>query len=1179
MILDNPINDELLRGIDGVALTPREIEVLACLLCGQKVNKQMAFILSITEKTAQIHIGNILKKINCRSREQVIDWLKQSEKQQELIDLYNQKLLPEALFKNALEKIALAITQETKKDNCLILYSKKQQEQIDFLGRIKEHLSLLGIKKIFSMATEEYQSTQHILQYLKDVPHTCLCIMPWDQETSSNHKISLELSDVLKQKKQLFLEAIFLFLDAHQEESLAKREFINFSSYSNYYVGFFRLIKKLYPLIDIEPFIQKFQQLESSMVFEKKKKPFVDLSSLSLRPEKEKSFTHWSLGLIKQGKSQLFIGLFLCVTSIFSLYLTSRGQYSNPLKGNDELIKSSIIHSSLPLPVDNVLLLRPTLLQQIDTKLKPANTITTVSPFIPIVAIVGIGGAGKTTLARYYARTHKYSLIWEIHAETKEILINSFEDLALALSKTDTQKKEFNLIQSIQNPEQKEKELFNFVKSLLLFYPDWLLIYDNVENLAAIKKYLPDDPEVWGHGKVIITTRDYSVATTNYIKAENVFELGELSEQEACILFCKIFYNGEFQELSAHQKNQVKNILEKIPLFPLDISIAAYYIKNNNLTYKQYIERMLEYSEQLDIVQTKLLQETSQYVQTRYGIVTSSLNKILQNKSDYRDLFLLICLLDSRDIPKKLLEFYKDPVLVDSFLFDLEKYSLITNNRSIEQPSSISLHKSIQSLSQNFLLKNSKCKEEEKKEKLIDKYITVITKFYQSIGTNYLEGMAFIPHLEAFLANVKNISSQKNKEKQIQDILYLLGCLYSDYSRNLMLEKKYFEETYQLQQKTRHFSTQKVAVLLKKLGEICTDLQLADEAIFYATQSNKFYKQLPHSTVNIADNYKSIGLAYMQKNDFEKAISSILEGIQCITVLNSQSAKESLSNLYAHLGWIYSIKYITGTNVEKAKQYIHKALQVMDADHVLHTENPKKYATKLSCIIAQHKETLSDIYCRLGDYAGATHYGLKDAQYIIDHSLDTCPHHLLNAYIANGRGHIYLRQGNLEAAKEHLARSIQIAGRIIGEDSMAVLPPLVAYIETRIRLGELTEAYEDCLFTFKIKNRPNNNNAQLLSCHVYYLMAVIKFKQGDLQKSQEHLDDFLKSIKPFCKTFLSEVDYQKLEEQNTFVGTPQPQKTTDQEMVRYLQYCTEIYTAIYGISHPFVRDFCRKIID
>src|SRR3546814_17604867 len=99
-----------------------------------------------------------------------------------------------------------------------------------------------------------------------------------------------------------------------------------------------------------------------------------------------------------------------------------------------------------------MLLQRPNLMNQIEEKLKEQQGIQTI-------ALIGPGGAGKTTIARVYGRSQKLPIVWEINAETKENLINSFECLAYALSKTEEEKKILKGYKEIKNDEEREKQI------------------------------------------------------------------------------------------------------------------------------------------------------------------------------------------------------------------------------------------------------------------------------------------------------------------------------------------------------------------------------------------------------------------------------------------------------------------------------------------------------------------------------------------------------------------------------------------------------------------------------------------------------------------------------------------------------------------------------------------------
>ena len=54
-------------GADALGLTPRECQALACLLDGRS-NRQIARLLGISEKTAGVHVSNVIRKLGVRTR-------------------------------------------------------------------------------------------------------------------------------------------------------------------------------------------------------------------------------------------------------------------------------------------------------------------------------------------------------------------------------------------------------------------------------------------------------------------------------------------------------------------------------------------------------------------------------------------------------------------------------------------------------------------------------------------------------------------------------------------------------------------------------------------------------------------------------------------------------------------------------------------------------------------------------------------------------------------------------------------------------------------------------------------------------------------------------------------------------------------------------------------------------
>jgi hypothetical protein len=106
-----------------------------------------------------------------------------------------------------------------------------------------------------------------------------------------------------------------------------------------------------------------------------------------------------------------------------------------------------------------------------------------------VVAVTGLGGAGKTSVALEYAHRHldEVGMAWQLPAEEPTVLAAGFGELAAQLGAADG------------------GDPVAAVHGMLAASPArWLLIFDNAPDRASVARFVPPA----GPGQVLITSRN-----------------------------------------------------------------------------------------------------------------------------------------------------------------------------------------------------------------------------------------------------------------------------------------------------------------------------------------------------------------------------------------------------------------------------------------------------------------------------------------------------------------------------------------------------------------------------------------------------------------------------------------------------------------------------------------------
>lgn len=571
-----------------------------------------------------------------------------------------------------------------------------------------------------------------------------------------------------------------------------------------------------------------------------------------------------------------FFFLFICIFS--SIFIWNR-QYIEK------------IHSELSIPDQKTLLKRSHLIKRIHTFLIKSNKTLEISH----ISISGVVGSGKTTLARIVGQNHEGNLVWEINAKTLSDIKKSFNALAYALAISDSEKKALKDINTIPKKDDKELQILNFVQKKLKKTNNWLLIYDNMSSITELKHYFPKTSMIWGNGSVIITTNNQNITIDNNIYVD------ALTHEESYELISRILFKE-----NKPGNEELKLFLKKIPPFPLDISIAGNYILNTKISFSEYLSRLKE--NKFQITQGSIMGDIMEHAQTRKQIVHLTIHKILEENKNFEPLMILISLIDSKNIPRSLLESTTNKMITDQFLYVLKKNSLIVSESFIDKNYTFSLHDIIHDIISDYMttligtspnttirniinhLDKIILDEESVQMKIIHPHIKkIITKTENIPSENALikcklailethlgiDTLTIIKDINESLSQLRK-NFDENKIHIAQGLVYL-GDAHKRLG-NYLLAIPILEESIKIYKSLKTIQLGE-AQAITYLGTIYRIQGHYDKSKELLTKSRDIYKKLPKEHISEAQNSIYLGLVYRDLGEYSLALKSINEGI------------------------------------------------------------------------------------------------------------------------------------------------------------------------------------------------------------------------------------------------------------------------------------------------------------
>lgn len=307
-------------------------------------------------------------------------------------------------------------------------------------------------------------------------------------------------------------------------------------------------------------------------------------------------------------------------------------------------------------------------------------------------ALSGLGGIGKSQTAVEYAYQHRseYRIVLWARAETYETLLADYAIIARLL----------NL------PEQQEKQTPDWQREAVLHWlekqTNWLLLLDNVENLALVRAFLPS--EGYGsNGHIVLTTRLQALGTL----AQRI-DLEKMEPDEGALFLLRrvqlIKQEAMLEDAAGADFIEAKDITRAMDGLPLALDQAGAYIEESGCSLFDYKVRYHQQRRALLELRGSIVSEHPESVATTWLL---SFQKLEQDNLASTELLRLCAFLHPDAILEEIITSGADelgpllapvaanPVALDAALAALRTFSLLRRNMETH---TLSMHRLVQAV-------------------------------------------------------------------------------------------------------------------------------------------------------------------------------------------------------------------------------------------------------------------------------------------------------------------------------------------------------------------------------------------------------------------------------------------------------------------------------------------------
>lgn len=313
------------------------------------------------------------------------------------------------------------------------------------------------------------------------------------------------------------------------------------------------------------------------------------------------------------------------------------------------------------------------------------------------VAIIGLGGVGKTQIALEFAyrlreRRPDCSVFW-VPATGIESLQQAYLDIGHQLQFDDLGKEQADIKKLIQDHLSRESA------------GQWLLVFDGADDDMWIDKagnatesrrlidYMPKS----SHGSILFTTRSRKIAVN--LANENVIRIGEMDEKAAKQVLRKSLID---QGLLSDDRITIE-FLKQLTFLPLAIIQAAAYINKNEISLSEYLALLEDKEQNIIELLSEDFEDEGRYRDVKNPVANTwliSFEQIRRRDPLSAEYLSFMSCIDPKGIPQSLLPPAPSAKKTADAIGTLSAYSFI-NKRPVDQ--SLDLHPLVHLATRNWL--------------------------------------------------------------------------------------------------------------------------------------------------------------------------------------------------------------------------------------------------------------------------------------------------------------------------------------------------------------------------------------------------------------------------------------------------------------------------------------------